>query len=177
MRKNSVALWALLCLLLSTVTIAQDPRLADVDAFVASVMQAGSVPGLALVIVEGDQVLMAKGFGSRRRGEASPVDAHTLFGIASLTKAFTTAALGILVDRGTVRLDEPIAEALPGFQLADPDVRITPRCGMHSHTAPAPPPRTCSGIRTPTPALRHLFPQWPHSLRKPPYGSSSSTTT
>ncbi len=123
MRKNSVALWALLCLLLSTVTIAQDPRLADVDAFVASVMQAGSVPGVALVIVEGDQVLMAKGFGSRRRGEASPVDAHTLFGIASLTKAFTTAALGILVDRGTVRLDEPIAEALPGFQLADPDVR------------------------------------------------------
>ena len=117
--KKSVGLWALLGVLLSTVAVAQDSRLADLDTLIESVMKDGNVPGLAIVIVENDQILLAKGYGNRRRGEPSPVDAHTLFGIASMTKAFTASAIGILVDRGAVRLDEPMATALPGFQLAD----------------------------------------------------------
>jgi CubicO group peptidase (beta-lactamase class C family) len=60
------------------------------------------VPGLAVAVVKDGEVVLTKGYGVRRLGEPAPVDAHTLFGIASNTKAFTAAALGILVDEGKI---------------------------------------------------------------------------
>src|SRR5262249_55334985 len=54
--------------------------------------------------------------------EPAPVDEQTLFGIASNTKAFTAAALAILVDEGKIRWDDPVTKHLPGFQMYDPYV-------------------------------------------------------
>ena len=62
---------------------------ADLDPWVARAMQTFEVPGVALAIVKDDAVVVAKGYGVRKLGEPAPVDAKTLFGIASNTKAFT----------------------------------------------------------------------------------------
>src|SRR5437870_7102059 len=58
----------------------------------------------------------------RALGDTGRVDAHTLFQIASNTKAFTTAALAILADEGKLSWDDPVTKFLPGFQLYDPYV-------------------------------------------------------
>src|SRR5690606_926380 len=54
-----------------------------------------------------------------RLGETAAVDADTLFAIASNSKAFTTAALAILVDEGKLKWDDPVRKYLPEFELYD----------------------------------------------------------
>jgi CubicO group peptidase (beta-lactamase class C family) len=71
------------------------------------------------VVTDGN-VVYARGFGARQFNRAAAVNADTLFQIGSTTKAFTTAALGILVDEGRIRWDDPIIDYLPQFQLQDP---------------------------------------------------------
>jgi CubicO group peptidase (beta-lactamase class C family) len=75
---------------------------------------------MAVAVVKDGQVVLAKGYGVRRSGEPEPVDADTLFGIASNTKAFTCAALSILVEEGKLAWDDPVTKHLPEFQMWDP---------------------------------------------------------
>jgi len=100
--------------------VAQGPP--GFDAYVASVMKAFEVPGLSVAIVRNGKVLLAKGYGVRRLGDPAPVDAETLFGIASNTKIFTATALGMLVEEGKIEWDAPVVRYLPGFALSDPFV-------------------------------------------------------
>jgi CubicO group peptidase (beta-lactamase class C family) len=95
---------------------------ADLDQWVARAMQAFEVPGIALTVVKDDRVIVAKGFGVRRLGDPTPVDARTLFGIASNTKAFTATALGILVEEHKIGWDDPVVRYLPAFAMWDPYV-------------------------------------------------------
>jgi CubicO group peptidase (beta-lactamase class C family) len=95
---------------------------ADLDAFVARTLREFEVPGLALAVVKDGRPLLLKGYGVRRLGTPAPVTAHTLFGIASNTKAFTAAALAMLVDEGKLSWDDPVTKHLPAFQLYDPYV-------------------------------------------------------
>jgi CubicO group peptidase (beta-lactamase class C family) len=90
------------------------------DAYVSRVMQAFEVPGVAVTIVKDGAVVLAKGYGVRRLGEDAPVDAHTRFGIASNTKAFTATALALLVEEGRLQWDAPVITYLPWFQMWDP---------------------------------------------------------
>ncbi|HYK11922.1 MAG TPA: serine hydrolase [Gemmatimonadales bacterium] len=92
----------------------------DWDAYVTKAMQEFHVPGLALAIVKDGQVIYAKGYGVRRMGEPTPVDTHTLFQIASNTKAFTDAMIAQLVDSGRLSWDDPVTKYLPWFALSDP---------------------------------------------------------
>jgi CubicO group peptidase (beta-lactamase class C family) len=92
----------------------------DFDATVTRAMRTFEVPGLAIAVVKDGRVLVARGFGVRRLGDATPVDAHTDFQIASNTKAFTTALLAQLVDSGRIAWDDPVTKYLPWFQLSDP---------------------------------------------------------
>jgi CubicO group peptidase (beta-lactamase class C family) len=80
------------------------------------------VPGLAIGIIEDGHVLVSKGFGVRRIGESAPVTDRTLFQIASNSKAFTSAALAILVDEKKISWDERVIDVLPAFQMSDPYV-------------------------------------------------------
>src|SRR5215211_6447376 len=95
---------------------------ADFDAYVANALVAFDTPGAAVAVVKDGRVVLAKGYGLRHLGERAPVDAHTLFQIASNTKAFTTAALAMLVDEGKLAWDDPVTKHLPWFQLSDPYV-------------------------------------------------------
>lgn len=89
------------------------------DAYVDSVMKAFGVPGISLTIVKDGKVIVARGYGVRRLGEPAPVDAGTLFGIASNTKVFTSLAIGLLVEQGKVKWDDPVINYLPWFQMYD----------------------------------------------------------
>lgn len=78
------------------------------------------IPGMAVVVVHGDSVVYAKGFGTRSVGEQAPVDTRTMFGVMSTSKAMTAAAMAMLVDEGKVAWDDPVQRHLPWFRLADP---------------------------------------------------------
>ncbi len=85
-----------------------------------SVRKSAGIPGMAIAIVEGDGVTFARGFGVKALGKADPVDADTIFPTGSTGKAFTVAALGILVDEGKIGWDDKVIDHLPGFQMYDP---------------------------------------------------------
>lgn len=101
---------------------AQNGLPADLDDYAARAMKTFDVPGMALAIVKDGTVVVAKGYGVRKLGEATPVDENTLFGIGSNTKAFTAAALATLVDEGKIHWDDPVNDHLPGFVMNAPYV-------------------------------------------------------
>ena len=80
------------------------------------------VPGLAIGIVKDGKVLFAEGFGQQDVRKDSPVNSSTMFPIASNTKAFTAAALAILVDEGKIAWQDKVVEYIPWFRLYDPFV-------------------------------------------------------
>lgn len=92
---------------------------ADLDAVVKKSMQTFEVPGMLLALVEPGRAPLTKGYGVRKLGEAAVMDQHTLFSIASNTKAFTAAALAILVDEGKLSWDDKVVDRLPGFRMYD----------------------------------------------------------
>jgi CubicO group peptidase (beta-lactamase class C family) len=92
------------------------------DAEAARIMKAFEVPGMALAIVKDGKVIVAKGYGVRKIGDPAPVDARTLFGIASNTKVFTATALGLLVEEDKIVWDAPVINYLPWFAMYDPYV-------------------------------------------------------
>jgi len=108
------------------------------DSVVEHARQEFDVPGIAVAVVKDGNVLAAKGYGVRKIGDAAPVTPQSLFRIASNTKAFTAAALAILVDEKRIRWDDPVIQYLPAFQMYDPYVTremtvrdlLTHRSGM-----------------------------------------------
>ena len=97
-------------------------RLAQFDDFVARVQKQFNVPGVAIAIVADGKVVMERGYGVREMGKPAPVDAHTLFAIASNTKAFTAAALNMLQDDGKLKTTDRVIDHLPWFRMSDPYV-------------------------------------------------------
>lgn len=96
------------------------PDLGRLDAYIERARAQWDVPGLAVAIVKDGRVVLAKGYGAKQKGGRERVDGETLFAIASNTKAFTVAALAILVDEHKVEWQEHVQEILPYFQLYDP---------------------------------------------------------
>ena len=96
--------------------------LAKLDAFIANAQEEWNVPGLAVAIVKDGKVVHAKGYGVRELNKPEKVDADTVFAIASNTKAFTAAALAILVEEGKVDWKDPVRKHLPWLELYDPYV-------------------------------------------------------
>lgn len=94
--------------------------LADLDAYIERVLDDWKAPGIALAVVKDDEVVFAKGYGVRTVGGRERVDAHTVFAIASTSKAFTAAAIAMLVDEGRLGWEDRVVDRLPGFRLSDP---------------------------------------------------------
>ncbi|MGH8173124.1 MAG: serine hydrolase domain-containing protein, partial [Rhodanobacteraceae bacterium] len=78
------------------------------------------IPGMAIAIVENGKVTLAEGYGVRKLGAPTKVDADTIFPTGSTGKAFTVADLAILVDQGKLGWDDKVIDRLPGFQMYDP---------------------------------------------------------
>jgi CubicO group peptidase (beta-lactamase class C family) len=104
------------------------PALTTIDAYLAGQMRRLKIPGLALAIVEGDQIVYQRGYGRARPGGEAPTP-QTPFVLGSTTKSFTALAVMQLVEAGQVMLDAPVQRYLPWFRVADPQasVQITVR--------------------------------------------------
>src|SRR5260221_14742590 len=100
-------------------TIAADVDAAAVDRVMTDALKAWDVPGAALVVVRGDQMLLLKGYGRKSIAKPDPVTPDTIFPLASCTKAFTSTLLAMLVDEGKLGWDARVRDHLPGFKLAD----------------------------------------------------------
>ena len=96
--------------------------LQELDEYILKSMNEWRIPGLSIAIVKNDTVIQLRGFGVRDINRDDPVDAHTLFAIASNTKAFTASALAVLVDEGKISWDDRVKDYLPCFELYDPYV-------------------------------------------------------
>ncbi|SEI86014.1 serine hydrolase [Frateuria terrea] len=94
-------------------------QLADFGAYVDSARKTFDVPGIAVAIVKDGHVVMEQGWGLRELGKSDKVDAHTLFAIASNTKAFTAAAMQQLAEQGKLDMDDRVIEHLPWFRMSD----------------------------------------------------------
>jgi CubicO group peptidase (beta-lactamase class C family) len=91
-----------------------------VSALVEEALKAFEVPGAAVALVKDDRVVYLKGHGVLEIGGDKAVTPDTLFAIASVTKAFTATAVGLLVDGGKMAWDDPVRQHLDYFRLADP---------------------------------------------------------
>jgi CubicO group peptidase (beta-lactamase class C family) len=89
------------------------------DAEINQLMQEWHVPGMAIAIVKKDKVIYMNCSGYRDLEKKLPVTPDTLFAIGSDSKAFTTTALGILVDEDKIDFNKPLKYYMPEFKLAD----------------------------------------------------------
>lgn len=96
------------------------PDFDAIDKFVQDEVDAIRIPGLALAIVHGDQVVHQKGFGIADPS-GRPVTPQTPFNIASVSKTFTALSVLQLAEDGRIELEAPVRRYLPWFQVADPD--------------------------------------------------------
>jgi len=94
--------------------------LSGLPAFMERGMADWGIPGMAVAVVKDGELVYSRGFGVRKLGHEEPADEHTIFGIASLTKAMTTTALGMMVDEGRLCWDDKVRDHLPWFTLSDP---------------------------------------------------------
>ncbi len=96
-------------------------NVAAIESMAEQLTYGNRVPGIAMAIVQNGRVLSARGFGVTDIGNPQPVDAHTVFRLASLSKAFAGTMAGLLVNDGTLRWDSKVTDYVPGFQLGTPE--------------------------------------------------------
>jgi CubicO group peptidase (beta-lactamase class C family) len=116
----SIMRTALAAALLASSSIALAAPPAGFDRRVEQLRKEIGVPGMAIAIVEDGKITLAKGYGVKKLGASDPVDADTIFPNGSTGKAFTVAALGILVDQGKIGWDDKVVDHMPWFAMYDP---------------------------------------------------------
>ena len=89
----------------------------QVDSLVQKAMEKLNVAGVAVAIVKDGKVVHKKGYGVKSISTKLPVDEFTNFQIASNSKAFTTAALAILIDDGKLSWKDKVKKHIPEFKM------------------------------------------------------------
>lgn len=120
---NSLSLKTfLISFLLTFYGFSQELTPAQIDSVVEKSMDTFKVPGMAVAVIKAGEVINKKGYGVQSVKTQKPVNHKTLFGVASNTKAFTTAAIAQLVDAGKVDWDSRVTDIIPEFKLYNPYV-------------------------------------------------------
>src|SRR5690606_2486043 len=94
----------------------------QIDSLVEKTMKTFDVPGMAVAVLKDGKIYHKNTYGIRSLKTNAAVNENTLFGVASNTKAFTTAALGQLIEKGKLTWDTKVTNIIPEFQLSDPYV-------------------------------------------------------
>lgn len=117
--KHLTHYFSTLFIILGSISIASGQAItsSEVDALAERTLKAFDVPGIAVAIIKDGKVVHSKGYGLRSLGSPEKVDENTLFGIASNSKAFTAATLGILVDEGKLKWDDRVIDYIPEFRM------------------------------------------------------------
>jgi CubicO group peptidase (beta-lactamase class C family) len=120
-----------------------DARLKGFDDYMAQVMKDWNAPGIGVGIVVRDKLVFAKGYGFRDLGKKLPYTPTTTQPIASNSKLFTAVAVGLLVEEGKLRWDEPIKRFVPAIRFYNDDLdrsvtirdMLSHRTGITRHDA------------------------------------------
>lgn len=96
--------------------------LKKLDAYYARALKDWNIPGMSIAIVKDGKVIFSKGYGVKEAGKSETPDGNTLYAIASNSKAFTSAAIGKLVDDGKLNWNDPVVTHIPWFRLPDSSV-------------------------------------------------------
>lgn len=89
----------------------------SLDALAQKAMAQVGIPGMAVGVMHRDKILLLKGYGVREAGKPDPVDEHTVFMLASVSKPITSTLIAKAVSDGKVRWDDTIQQYLPWFTL------------------------------------------------------------
>ncbi|GAA5004874.1 beta-lactamase family protein [Pseudoluteimonas lycopersici] len=93
---------------------------AEFETLAQQLVADGRVPGLAMAIVQNGKVVSERGYGVTDAKGTQPIDNHTVFRLASLSKAFASALTGLMVDEGKFRWDTPVVDYVPWLRLSRP---------------------------------------------------------
>jgi len=97
-----------------------DSAVAALPSYITTVMDASGVPGLSVAVVYQGETVFTQGYGVRNLDTGEPVDADTVFQLASVSKSVGATVVARQVGKGIVAWDTPVVENLPGFALSDP---------------------------------------------------------
>jgi CubicO group peptidase (beta-lactamase class C family) len=89
------------------------PAYSEIDAYIQKMMSNEEIPGLSIVIVQGDEIIYCKGFGAASLDTSIPVTGTTIFDLASLSKSFTALGTLLLEDRGLINIDDRFKNTCP----------------------------------------------------------------
>lgn len=92
-------------------------QIAEFQHYFETVLAEQQIPGAAYAIVHKNKIVSASGYGVREVGSTAPVDAYTVFRIASVSKTFAGGLASILASQGHFRWDEPVTRYLPDFSF------------------------------------------------------------
>ncbi len=122
MNELKLKLVAIFFLFLFGVSVYAQLTAEQIDSVVEKSMRVFNVPGMAVAVIDHEKLIINKAYGVQSVKTKKPVDNKTLFGIASVTKGFTTAALAQLVDQGKIEWDTKVRTIIPNFTLYSPFV-------------------------------------------------------
>ena len=95
------------------------PQALRMEVLAEALVSGKKIPGMAMAIVQNGQVLSARGYGRTDARSGQPIDADTVFRVASLSKSFAATMTGILVEEQALDWDTPVSKQLPAFKLRD----------------------------------------------------------
>ena len=118
------SLWPALIILIAgfvpAAVLGQQADLDSLDAYIAKAVENFEQTGVAVAIVKDSVVIFSKGYGFKHLSEDKPMTTSALFNIASCSKAFTAACLGMLVDQDKLEWNDKVTDFIKGFRLEDP---------------------------------------------------------
>jgi CubicO group peptidase (beta-lactamase class C family) len=130
LQRHSIALAICGCLWLPAATAAQEAGTVSADQVNAAIQElekmaqaeidANAVPGLAIAVVFRDELIYARGFGVKDTTTNQPVDADTVFQVASLSKPIGSTVVAALIGDGLITWDSRISDLDPTFEMYDP---------------------------------------------------------
>lgn len=97
------------------VAAAAAPKLSKLDGILSEGIRRRKIPAVSAMVADAHKTLYTGAFGIRDKLSQTPVDTRSIFAIASMTKAITTAAAMQLIERGKLSLEDPIEKYLPNF--------------------------------------------------------------
>lgn len=99
-----------------------DDAVAQLDTIVGDLMEETGVPGVAVGVVYQDEVIFTQGYGVRQVGSDEPVDADTVFQVASVSKPVSSTIVAGVVGQGKATWTDPVITWNPEFAFSDPYV-------------------------------------------------------
>ncbi|MCO6512077.1 MAG: serine hydrolase [Aridibacter famidurans] len=147
--RGLTGLWVLIALLCGSIVYVRGTALvsarsaeskypktvAMLDAFAQRELKDKDLPGLAIVLVDGQEIVWQKGFGYSDPEAKKPVTNDTIFRVGSVSKLFTDIAVMKLVEEGKLDLDAPVSTYLPDFKPRNPYEKAITLRQLMSHRA------------------------------------------